>query len=459
MDSDSLSNLLILLPIIIFQATVTLTYTTLAHCRSVWFQEDADAGNSNAAHIIRLLETPVRMRVTYQVTTIIIRFVMVTFTVVEVVQPVLAELRATQPTTAALPVYLAILIPVGIVTLIFGDLIPASVGAARAEALAAWAVYPMRALMVILAPLTMILIVLRRVLLTTVGGGLINAVTEEEILDMLNTGEEEGTIESDERQMIYSVFQLDDTSAREVMVPRIDIVAVEINTSLQDALRVFIESGHSRIPVYEDHIDNIKGLLYAKDLLAVWQSGTQDKTSIADLIRTAYFVHETKPADELLKELQNRKVHLAIVMDEYGGTAGLVTIENLLEEIVGDILDEYDTNEEADYIQHAIGEYTIDGSMDLDDLNDLLDSDLPTDDNDTLGGFIYAQLGRVPEEGEQLEFDGLNMRIDKIEGRRIRKVYVTRKEDAESLKRSESSDDGDDEKPKRESAQEEVVSK
>jgi CBS domain containing-hemolysin-like protein len=177
------------------------------------------------------------------------------------------------------------------------------------------------------------------------------------------------------------------------MVPRIDMVAVDIETSLDEALATLIESGYSRIPVYDGSIDNIKGLLYAKDLLSLWRSG--DPTAqklIRDIIRPAYFVPENKRADDLLKEMQTRKIHMAMVVDEYGGTAGLVTIENLIEEIIGDIVDEHDVNEEAEYIRHGPQEYTVDGSIDLDDFNELLDVELPTEESDTLGGFIYTHL-------------------------------------------------------------------
>ncbi|MBZ0298828.1 MAG: hemolysin family protein, partial [Anaerolineae bacterium] len=212
-------------------------------------------------------------------------------------------------------------------------------------------------------------------------------------------------------------------------VPRIDIVAVEINTPLEVALGRFVETGHSRVPVYDEKIDNIEGLLYAKDVLTLWHNGGPKPRTIRELMRPTYFVPESKRADLVLKEMQHSKIHLAVVVDEYGGTAGIVTIENLIEEIVGDIQDEYDLEEEEEYIQLGEDEYTVDASMDVDDFNDLLHVNLPTEDADTLGGYIYSQLGRVPTVGEIVEDDDglLELRVDSIEGRRIRKVHVIRR--------------------------------
>ncbi|MBZ0275872.1 MAG: hemolysin family protein, partial [Anaerolineae bacterium] len=310
---------------------------------------------------------------------------------------------------------------------IMGNLVPEAVGSARADKLAPGSVYLMRALIFVMQPLTTVLIALSKWLSSAFGGGaLVNVFTEEEIMTLLDAGEKEGTIENEEKEMIYSVLQLNETLAREVMVPRIDIASIDIQTPVADALKVFIESGHSRIPVYEDSIDNIIGLLYAKDLLTCWSQGVGDKP-IREMLRKPFFVPETKRADMLLKELQTRKIHLAIVVDEYGGTAGVVTIEDLIEEIVGDIQDEYDLDEEADYIQQGPDEYLMDASIDLDDVNDLLEVELPTEDSDTLGGYIFSQLGRVPESGETVEDHRLLMRVESVEGRRIRKVRVTRK--------------------------------
>ncbi|NDJ53680.1 MAG: HlyC/CorC family transporter [Chloroflexi bacterium] len=252
-------------------------------------------------------------------------------------------------------------------------------------------------------------------------------VIEEKIMTLVEAGEEEGSIEQEERDMIYSIFQLDETWAREIMVPRIDIAALEVTTPLLQARRMIVDAGHSRVPVFDGSLDHIKGLLYAKDLLALDPSSFTDKTpDLTRFLRPALFIPESKRVSDLLRELQNRKVHMAIVIDEYGGTAGLVTIEDIVEEIVGEIRDEYDFEEEAAYQTISEGEFIFDARIDLDDFNRLLGVDLPADESDTLGGFIYEQLGRVPIPGEEIKTPALHMRIQDVEDQRIGKVRVER---------------------------------
>jgi CBS domain containing-hemolysin-like protein len=191
---------------------------------------------------------------------------------------------------------------------------------------------------------------------------------------------------------------------------------------MEEALEKAVRAGHSRIPTYEGVIDNIVGVLYAKDLLWLWQD-KREKVTLRDVVRTPYFVPESKPVDELLEEMQQRKVHMVIVVDEYGGTAGLVTLEDIVEEIVGEIQDEYDA-EEPVVEQAGEGEFVFNGRVHLDDVNQLTGAALPTEPDDTLGGFIFSQLGKVPVPGETLRFDGLIMKVLTVTGRRIRRVHV-----------------------------------
>ena len=249
----------------------------------------------------------------------------------------------------------------------------------------------------------------------------VGTVTEEELKSMVDAGHEGGVLEQDERQMIFSIFELGDTLVREIMLPRIYITALEVNTPLEQALDLFLQSGHSRVPVYQDSVDNILGLLYAKDLLKLWREGGHIET-LHSLLRTAYFVPEAKAVDELLAEMQTRRVHMAIVVDEYGGVAGLVTMEDIVEEIVGEIRDEYDQSEELPYTQVNEGEYIFQGQVDLGDFNELMESHLPMDESETLGGFIYGQVGRVPLTGETVLVDDLELTVEQVSKRRIRKV-------------------------------------
>ncbi len=249
-------------------------------------------------------------------------------------------------------------------------------------------------------------------------------MTEEELKSWVQSEQEEGGLELEERQMIYSIFQFGETLAREIMVPRMDMLAFEITTTLSQATKGFTRSGHSRVPVFEHNIDNIIGLLYAKDLLHLMQKG-EEQASIRELLRPTYFVPDTKKADALLTEMQSQRIHMAIVVDEYGGVVGLVTLEDIIEEIIGEIQDEYDLSEE-DPVQQDGDDYIFLGRIDLDDFNEVLDSHIPKVESDTLAGFLYDQFGRVPHDGESIQTDGLLLTIEQVLGRRIRRVRVQR---------------------------------
>jgi putative hemolysin len=250
-------------------------------------------------------------------------------------------------------------------------------------------------------------------------------MTEDELKSWVEADQEEGGLEREERQMIYSIFQFGDTLAREIMVPRMDMLAFEATTSLAQAAKAFTQSGHSRVPVYEHDIDNIIGLLYAKDLLHVMENGRK-RASIRDLLRPAYFVPDTKKADALLTEMQSQRIHMAIVVDEYGGVAGLVTLEDIIEEIIGEIQDEYDLSEEELVHQEGPDEYVFLGRIGLDDFNEVMDSDIPKVESDTLAGFLYDHFGRVPHDGESIQTDGLLLTVEQVIGRRIRRVRAQR---------------------------------
>jgi CBS domain containing-hemolysin-like protein len=250
-------------------------------------------------------------------------------------------------------------------------------------------------------------------------------MSEDGLRLLMQVNEEESEIQESEKQMIVSILEMNDTVAREVMVPRIDMVTLEVNAGLHAALDTIIEAGHSRIPVYEGHVDVIVGVLYAKDLLKCFRDNRTD-APIRDLLRPAYFIPASKKISTLFREMQQQRTHLAIIVDEYGGIAGLVTFEDMLEEIVGEIQDEYDIHEEAQY--QLIGEqaYLVNSRLDIDSLADLLDIDLTEEDGDTVGGLIYSHLGHVPAQGELLELDGWRFTVLSVDGRRIHQVRVER---------------------------------
>jgi CBS domain containing-hemolysin-like protein len=248
-----------------------------------------------------------------------------------------------------------------------------------------------------------------------------NTVTEDELKSMVDASQQEGVLEQEERKMIYSIFRLGDTLAREIMIPRIDITALDITTPIDQAIEELLKSGFSRVPVYEESIDNVLGLLYTKDLLRLWQENIPQK-SLRDLLRPAYFVPEAKKVDEMLAEMQSQRVHMAIIVDEYGGVAGLLTLEDIVEEIVGEIQDEFDQTEELPYQEVNENEVVFQGRIDLDHFNDVMGSNIQDEDAETLGGFIYNQIGRVPLAGESIQVGNLRLSVEQVLGRRIRKV-------------------------------------
>ncbi len=421
--NESAAIALLLLLTLAAHAAASLMNAALQNVSDGTMRERAEDGDATAQRYLALMENPLRLSLTISITHILTRFAIAVLLVLLLIEHFAnGDLGARLALTSA-----TVFIGAGL-TLIIGDLVPEALGSAHAELLLPRAISPMRILQLLISPLTALVLLLSTVISSLFGGdalAMVNLVTEEEIMTLVHASHSGGVIEEEEKDMIASVLQLDESSARELMTPRIDVVALESRASLRDALDAFTASGFSRIPVYEDSIDSIKGLLYAKDILTVVKNGEDFAgREIGDVARAAYFVPETKAADALLKELQEKNVHLAIVVDEYGGTSGLVTIEDLIEEIVGDIRDEHDFAEEADYVAVGDGSYLIEASMDLDDINELLGCSIDTSVADTLGGYIYLSLGRVPKTEESIETDILSMTVQSIDGHRIRKVKV-----------------------------------
>jgi CBS domain containing-hemolysin-like protein len=249
-------------------------------------------------------------------------------------------------------------------------------------------------------------------------------VTEEEIRAMAEVASEEAVIEEEEADLIHSIFEFGDTLVREVMVPRPDIVAAPIESGATHVLDLMLRHGYSRIPVYRSTIDEIEGVVYAKDLLRHLHAG-KPEVPLDTIMREPYFVPETKKVSELLREMQQKRVHIAIVLDEYGSAVGLATIEDLLEELVGEIADEYD-REEPQIEPVDEDTFRVNGRLSIDDVNELLDVDLPHDEWDTVAGLMYGLLGSVPTQGETVTYDHLTFVAEKVQGRRIAKVLIKR---------------------------------
>lgn len=316
------------------------------------------------------------------------------------------------------------------ITLVFGELVPKRIAMKKAESIAEFVVGPISALFIIASPFVKLLTLSTDFFVKLFGIDPYeedDTITEEEIRMMIEIGEEKGTIDYIEKEMLNNIFEFDDKTVAEIMTHRTDIAAIPIEASLAEIIELINREGFTRFPVYEGGIDNIVGILHVKDIIKSIDIDKIKETNfeVRDLIRPPYFVPSSKKTDELFRELQKNKVHMAIIIDEYGGTAGIVTMEDLIEEIVGNILDEYDEEEENIEKQDE-NTFIINGTVNLEVVGDLFDVKLPIDEYETLSGFIIGQLGRIPQEGErpEIEYNGLMFKVEEVEEKRITKVKV-----------------------------------
>lgn len=314
-----------------------------------------------------------------------------------------------------------------VVVLVFGVAVPKALALRNPERTALALFRPINSIRFVVSPLVGIASVLARPFVRLIGGRTAPAgpfVTQEEMRMLVNVGEEEGVIQQEEEELIHSIFEFGDTVVREVMVPRPYITAVEDDMTVGEAADIALRTGHTRLPIYKETIDAVMGVVTVQDMMrALRQGGEQQR--VTQVMRPVHYVPETKKVDELLRELQKVRMHLAIVVDEYGGTAGLVTIEDLIEEIVGEIQDEYDV--EPQMIQRVSGqEVHVDARVPLDDINDLLHVNWEAEDSDTIGGFIYEQLGRIPEPGENIQVGDFVITVLSIEGARLKQLSIVR---------------------------------
>lgn len=448
LDPASLTPVVVLVVLLVIHAFFAAAKEAIVSTRKARRLQLIEEGNPAAELVNTLAEDATRLLTTEQLILKFIGFFFIGFAAFVYTLP-LAENLGVHSFNSMIIVTVAAVILI----LIFGELIPREIARAYPEAIALWAIYPFNLLSYVAAPLAR--------LITKIGRGLtgrwnetgdygLGTMTEEDLRTYVDAGEEGGLLKEEEKEMIYSIFDLSDTSAREIMVPRIDVVAVEADMPVSEALDLILEAGHSRVPVYDENIDNIIGILYAKDLLVHWRNGGEPRP-VRGLEREVYYVPETKPVSDLLRELQSKKVHIAIVVDEYGGTAGLVTIEDILEEIVGEIQDEYDP-EEFYMDRISDDEYIFSARMDLDDINDLMAVELPTDESDTLGGLVYSVLGRVPSVGDSVDVADLHLTVLVVDGRRIVKVKAQRIEQQEENGKQSSKEKSEAVAPKKSSS-------
>ncbi|MFC1974450.1 hemolysin family protein [Chloroflexota bacterium] len=319
-------------------------------------------------------------------------------------------------------------IGITIILLIFCETTPKTIAAKHTERLSLTFARPVQLISWILTPFVVVLSWIASGLTRMVGGTPVprSLVSDEEIRIMISVGRKEGTVEEEEAKMLHKVFDFGDRPVREVMVPRLEVVSLEKGSKLADFLALYAESPLSRFPVYEENMDNVVGILSVKDVLMVLANGTMDKESVIDdLIRPAYFTPEIKRVNELFAEMQDKNYRMAVVVDEYGGTAGVVSLSGLVEEIVGPVGDELAAVEKE---YEAINEYTfqVDGGMRIEEANEEMRLELPEGDYETVAGFVLSLLGHIPRQGEQLRYKGLKLVVTKMRGMKIEEVLLTK---------------------------------
>jgi len=427
-------EILIIAILIVLNGLFVAAEFSLVRVRRTRLDQLADEGNRGARRVQRLVSQPARFLATIQIGLTFVGFLAATFAGASLVSGVAEALR-TVPALVSSAEVIALLIITALVslfTIVFGELVPKALAYAYAERMAFIFAGPIDLLGRVLAPLVWLLTTITQAItrlfgITDTQG---EKLTAEELMIIVERGGEQGVIEAEEQQMIGAVLELGEQRVHEVMVPRIDITGLPEDAELEHIVELIVSAGHSRIPVYQETIDNVIGILYAKDLLPILVRG--DKFDIHPLLRPPLYVPESISVDDLLHMLQRRKVHIAIVLDEYGGTAGLVTIEDLIEEIVGEIQDEYDV-EEPMVERISDNEARIDGRASIDDLTETFGVELNDDDReqyDTVGGLVYHEIGGVPNVGDTVEVDRLTLTVESTDGRRVGKVLVVRRPDA-----------------------------
>jgi len=397
--------------------------------RRTRLDELADEGDRRAARALRLLRDPGRFLAVIQVAITFLGALASAVAAVSIVQLLatpLSEVSWIGERAGALALLIVTML-VSLVSIVLGELIPKGFALANPDRIALAAAGPISLFAKIVSPLVALLVALTKAISKPFGIDPTRSpdLSAAEIRLIVEQGSQQGVLEAEEEQMISAVMSLSDSKLHEVMVPRIDIVAIDQEATFDEAVEVVLKEGHSRTPLYRESVDHIVGILYAKDLLRLIAAGGP-RPRLRDIMRPALFVPESQSVDDLLHELQRRKVHMAVVLDEYGGTAGLVTIEDLLEEIVGEIQDEFD-EEEPMKVEIGVGEVILDGRADIDELTDLVEPALELEDDeeyDTVGGFVYHRIGRVPVVGDAVVIEPFVITVTKVGGRRVGKVRV-----------------------------------
>lgn len=412
MDSSDYIQLLMLFVLIGLSAFFSSAETALTTVNKIRVRTLAEAGNKRAVTLTKILENPSKM-----LSAILIGNNVVNLT------------ASSMATTLTMSVFgsKAIGVSTGILTLlilVFGEITPKTLSTLYSETISLSYAKIIYYFIMIVTPAIYVVNILSYSFLHLIKVDRHrkqDAITEDELRTIVEVSHEEGVIESEEKKMINNVFDFGDSVARDIMIPRIDMAMVEVNAAYGELIDIFREEKYTRIPVYENTNDNVIGIINMKDLILIT---SMDDFYIRDFLREPLYTYEYKKTAELMVEMRQTSNNVVIVMDEYGATAGMITLEDLLEEIVGEIRDEYDEDEENQLVEVAADEYVVEGSMKLTDLNDRLDLELESEDYDSIGGLIIGQLDRLPEEGEEVTYDGIRLVVESLDKNRIDKVHM-----------------------------------
>lgn len=415
MDSSVVIQLIILAVLILLSALFSSAETSLTTSNKLKIQSLADQGSKRARILLKISEDSGKM-----LSAILIGNNLVNNAATALTTSLIIQLFGNS----------AVGIATGVITLlilIFGEISPKTLATIHSEKMALLYAPLIHFLMKIFTPVIFIVNKLSMgvlFLLRVNPDQKVNTMTEHELRTIVDVSHEDGVIESEEKEMIYNVFDMGDAKAKDIMVPRVHVTFADINSTYDELIEIFREDKFTRLPIYEETTDNVVGTINMKDLL-LYNYNDKKEFHVRDILREAYFTYEYKSISELLVEMRQASINIAIVLDEYGETAGLITLEDLLEEIVGEIHDEYDENEEEFVRQINDREYIIEGSMNLDDLNDSLGLNLSSEDYDSLGGFIIEHLDRLPEQGDELTTDdGFRLVVEALQKNRVESVHL-----------------------------------
>lgn len=420
--------LLALLLLTLLNGFFTLAEVALNTVRNARLQnliEEGGAGAQAAGSAQQLMRQPTRVVATVQVGITLASFAVAALAAATLAPDLVQRFSSHLPPHPLRVMTVVMTGLAALVTIVVGEIVPRSVALRRPDQVALLIARPLRFFMVLFAPLAGIALLLSNLLVRPFGLTATFAapmITEEELRALLEASAQSGAIEEDEKEIIRNVISFGDTDVSQVMTPRIDIKALDVGAGLPALLDLIVESGHSRIPVYEGSVDAIIGIVHAKDLLPALARGER-ALNLRAVMRLPLVISENQQVNALLDEFRRSSVQLAVIQDEYGGTAGLVTVEDLLEELVGEIQDEYD-QEDPMLLALEPGVYRVDARMGIDDLNKHLHLDLPHEDFDTVGGFVFGQLGRQLEEGESVYYQDMEFVVEKTDGRRVDKLRL-----------------------------------